>query len=80
LIEALVPDRATCRLIPPGDAQSLIERLEGLEPERRDALLADTPAAAWATCVERMGEDPSAWAWGRLHRALFAHPLSALGG
>jgi penicillin amidase len=80
LIEALVPDRATRRLIPPGDAQSLIERLEGLAPEPRDDLLGKTLAAAWTTCAERMGEDPSAWAWGRLHRALFAHPLSALGG
>jgi penicillin amidase len=80
LIEALVPDRATRRLIPPGDAQSLIARLEGFEPERRDALLADTLAAAWATCAAQMGEDPTLWAWGRLHRALFAHPLSVLGG
>lgn len=79
LIEALAPDPETRRLIPPGDAQSLIERLEsGLAPERRDRLLADSLAASWATCRARLGEDASTWCWGRLHRALFAHPLSSL--
>ncbi|MCJ2014501.1 penicillin acylase family protein [Methylobacterium sp. J-076] len=81
LIAALVPDGATARLIPPGDAQSLIERLEtGLAPERRAPLVAQALAAAWETCRATMGEDPAVWAWGRLHRALFAHPLSPLGG
>lgn len=80
LIEALVSGPETRRLVPPGDAQSLIERLEGgLAPERRDRLVADGLVAAWATCRACMGDDARAWSWGRLHRALFAHPLSALG-
>ncbi|GJE39516.1 penicillin acylase family protein [Methylobacterium persicinum] len=80
LIAALVPDPAIRRLIPPGDAESLIQGLESrLAPGRRDELLADTLAAAWATCRDKMGDDPDAWTWGRIHRALFTHPLSPLG-
>ena len=79
LLEALVPDPATRRLMPPGDAQSLIERLDDLDPTLRDRLVARALAAAYAECRERLGIDPVAWAWGRLHRALFAHPVSALG-
>ena len=78
LIKALVPDAAIRKLIPPGDTESLLDRLQTLET--RADLLDRALAAAWATCRTLMGEDASAWAWGRLHRALFAHPLSALGG
>lgn len=78
LIAALVPDPALRTLIPPGDTESLLARLEAMD---RPAALLDTAlAAAWTTCGELMGAEASAWAWGRLHRALFAHPLSALGG
>ncbi|MGH1590905.1 penicillin acylase family protein [Methylobacterium phyllosphaerae] len=79
LLEALVPDAGTRRLLPPGDTQSLIERLEtGLEPAARAALLTKCLGDACRTCRERMGADPSGWSWGRLHHALFAHPLTAL--
>ncbi|MDP4004074.1 penicillin acylase family protein [Methylobacterium sp. NEAU K] len=79
LLEALVPDSGTRRLLPPGDTQSLIERLEtGLDPAARAALLADALGAAFRTCRERLGPDPAAWSWGGLHHALFAHPLTAL--
>lgn len=80
LLAALVPDAATRRLIPPGDAWSLIARLEtGFDVTDRDRLLTDALASAWRTCREAMGVDPASWSWGRLHHALFAHPLSALG-
>jgi penicillin amidase len=36
--------------------------------------------AAWRRCVEAMGPDPSAWRWGALHRARFAHPLGRMPG
>ena len=78
LIKALVPDATIRKLIPPGDTESLLDRLQTLET--RADLLDRALAAAWATCRTLMGEDASAWAWGRLHRALFAHPLSALAG
>lgn len=79
LLAALVPDPGTRRLLPPGDTQSLIERLEtGLDPAACAALLTDALGAAYRTCRERMGADPAGWSWGRLHHALFAHPLTAL--
>jgi len=59
LLKALVPDAATRRLLPPGDTQSLIERLEaGLDPATRNALLADALGAAFRDCLGRMGADP----------------------
>lgn len=77
-IKALVPDAKLRALIPPADTQSLIERLEA-DPSIRDAILPPSLEAAWATCRTLMGDDPAAWAWGTLHRALFAHPLAACG-
>jgi penicillin amidase len=32
--------------------------------------------AAWDETATRMGADPGAWAWGRIHRAFFEHPLA----
>ncbi len=79
LLRTLVGDAGTRRLLPPGDGWSLIARLEtGLDAGTRDRLVADALAAAWRTCRETMGADPRSWSWGRLHQALFAHPLSAL--
>ncbi|MCJ2122685.1 penicillin acylase family protein [Methylobacterium sp. J-077] len=79
LLEALVPDAPTRRLLPPGDTQSLIERLEdGLDPAARTILLTETLGAAFRDCRTRMGPNPETWSWGLLHHALFAHPLSAL--
>ncbi|MCJ2144099.1 penicillin acylase family protein [Methylobacterium sp. E-066] len=79
LLEALVPDARTRRLLPPGDTQSLIERLESrLDPAVRTTLLTETLGAAFRACCARMGPDPETWSWGRLHHALFAHPLSSL--
>ncbi|TXN48250.1 penicillin acylase family protein [Methylobacterium sp. WL7] len=79
LLKALVPDAETHRLLPPGDTQSLIERLEmGFDPATRDALLIETMGAAFRDCRARMGQEPATWSWGRLHHALFAHPLSPL--
>jgi penicillin amidase len=44
----------------------------------RDALMLDTLAAAWAEATSLMGDDPAAWAWGRIHQGYFQHPLSQL--
>ncbi|MCJ2053481.1 penicillin acylase family protein [Methylobacterium sp. J-070] len=60
LLAALVPDAGTRRLLPPGDTQSLIERLEsGLDPATRDRLLMDGLGAAFRECLDRLGPDPS---------------------
>lgn len=78
LIEALVPDPRLRKLIPPGDTESLLDRLEAMD--RPHALVDKALAAAMADCRKLMGEEASTWAWGRIHQALFAHPLSALRG
>ena len=42
---------------------------------RSQEQLDDALDAAWHRCVDAMGPDPSAWRWGDIHRARFAHPL-----
>ena len=37
-------------------------------------------AAAWDRCEALMGPDPTAWRWGDIHRARFAHPLARIPG
>ncbi|GJD47460.1 Penicillin acylase 2 proenzyme [Methylobacterium crusticola] len=89
LLRRVAPNPATAALLLPGDPETLLDLLEGapagldgapanLGPAARDALLRDTLAAAYRDCASRLGADPSAWAWGRLHHALFAHPLSGI--
>jgi penicillin amidase len=43
----------------------------------RDALLESSLTAAVASLKQTLGSDMSAWRWGRLHTATFAHPLAA---
>ena len=59
-----------CRALP-----SLLDEGQ-LTPEQID----DAVDAAWRRCVDAMGPDPSAWRWGELHRARFAHPLGRMPG
>jgi penicillin G amidase len=42
--------------------------------------LDDALRAAWDRCAEAMGPDPTAWRWGDIHRARFAHPLGRMPG
>lgn len=84
VFEALVPQDAL-RFMGPGDTEGLLMALEtpddrfGNDPvAARDALIARTLAAAHVTCTGLMGEDATAWAWGRLHHGLFPHPLADL--
>jgi penicillin amidase len=42
----------------------------------RDVLTGPALADAWKEAERRMGPDPAAWAWGRLHRARFDHALA----
>lgn len=80
LLRRFAPDPETRALLSPGDTETLIDRLDhGLDPMERNHLVAGTLAAAWGECGQRMGTDPARWAWGRLHHALFSHPLSVAG-
>ncbi len=80
LLDRLAPDAVARALMVPGDVETLIGLLE--HPDHRlpdpSALLASTLEAAWAECIERMGEDPAGWAWGRLHHGAFPHPFARI--
>lgn len=84
LWNAIVP-RDLHRLMVPGDVEGTLAALEapderfGADPRAsRDKLLAASLAAAVRDVKAMLGEDPAAWAWGKLHHARFDHPLSAL--
>jgi len=44
----------------------------------RDAMLAETLAAAWEGTHARFGSDPATWRWGDFHHAYHPHDLSDL--
>jgi penicillin amidase len=51
----------------------------GQNPEAaRDALLLQTLQTAEQKLSVRLGPDPKNWAWGKLHRASFFHPLGGV--
>ncbi|WP_407525204.1 penicillin acylase family protein [Methylobacterium oryzisoli] len=82
LMRHLAPAAPLRALLAPGDPEALLDLLTAPRPPldagTRDRLLAETLAAAERDCRVRLGDDPAAWAWGRLHHALFAHPLSGV--
>jgi penicillin amidase len=85
LFESMVPDKMLRALLAPGDVEGILTALEtpgrrfGHEPQAgRDLLLIETLSAAWDDARKRLGDDPAAWAWGRLHHGYFEHPLSSL--
>jgi penicillin amidase len=45
----------------------------------RDRLLRETFARAVKKVQAKLGNDPSRWAWGKLHTVTFRHPLATLG-
>jgi penicillin amidase len=44
----------------------------------RDAALLESLSAAVAEVSDRLGPDPSKWAWGKIHKAMFEHALVPL--
>ena len=82
LLRAAGGDASLAALLVPGDHETLLAALEspGAFPwlasvGERDACLAETLGAAIRRCRDLMGDDPAAWAWGRLHHGYFEHPL-----
>jgi len=87
LFAALAPDPAVRSVLLPGDPEGILQALERPDDrfppnprDGRDALLLRTLAAAFSDCAERMGPDPTAWGWGKLHHGFFEHALSGAGG
>jgi penicillin G amidase len=64
-----------------GDASQVLRVLEKPEgwmtTEARDRTMVESLAKALREIEGRLGPDASRWTWGALHRAVFAHPLSA---
>lgn len=75
----LTPEAAA--IVRAGDAGRVIEVLEGhgswLTRERRDEVLLRSLDDALTELTDRLGPDMRLWEWGRVHRAVFEHPLSA---
>ena len=76
--KALPPEAAEA--VGTGDASQVLRVLEKPEgwmsPRDRDQVMLDSLAAALEEVEERLGPDVSRWTWGRLHRAVFPHPLA----
>lgn len=65
-------------LLEPLDPWTVIDALDGKFPKLDTrTILRSSLEAAWATCEQKLGSDPSQWRWGDLHRTSFVHPLHA---
>lgn len=81
LFRHAVDDDRTLALIGSGDVSTALDRLGRLEhanPQKHETLLLDSLGSAFADCRHRMGPNPSQWSWGRVHRAIFEHPISVI--
>lgn len=86
VVAKAVPEAARA-LVGGGDLAAVMDLLDapdsalGPDPAAaRDALLLQSLQAAVAEVEVRLGPDPSAWTWGRLHQAGFTHVLAPLAG
>jgi len=65
-----------------GDIAAVMDLLEhpdaSLPAQARDEVLRQSLTAAYDEVAQRLGPDPKAWAWGKLHQARFEHALSPL--
>ena len=46
--------------------------------DRMQATVISSLSSAWADALSMLGNDPSHWAWGTIHRTVFRHPLQHL--
>ncbi len=76
--KALPPEAADA--VGSGDASQILRVLENprgwMDSAVRDRLMLDSLGSALREIEERLGSEPSTWTWGRLHRAVFPHPLT----
>jgi penicillin amidase len=86
-VVAKVLPPAAARIAGQGSATTIIDLLEhpdarlGPNPvQARDELLLTTLQAAVDDLMKLLGPPQSLWQWGRLHQALFEHPLARVDG
>ncbi|MBN9113660.1 MAG: penicillin acylase family protein [Pseudonocardia sp.] len=86
LLPAADVDEALARLVPDesllADSRVLLslveEPAERLGPDPADTLrdvMTSSLESAYEDCASLLGDDPSEWAWGRLHVSILRHPL-----
>jgi penicillin amidase len=84
MLAAIVPERARelVTQIAPSVLLGLLARPDArLGPDpigKRDALFDAALVTAWNSARERLGPDPAAWRWAKLHQVRIAHPLSRI--
>ncbi|MGT2453116.1 penicillin acylase family protein [Cupriavidus basilensis] len=70
------------RLAGYGDASRVLAVLEKPEPwmppERRNEVIVASLKSAMAEVERKLGPDPKGWQWGKLHTAVFSHPLDPI--
>lgn len=81
VVAAALPPEAA-RLVGDGDAVRVIAALEQPGPwmpgERRNAVMLESLKAAMAEVEGKLGPDLRAWQWGKLHTAVFTHPMDPI--
>jgi penicillin amidase len=81
LFAQLIDDPRVVALIGPGNVATTLAHLEARKKAADptvNTLLLDSLRSAATDCERRMGDDPSSWAWGRVHQAMFEHAVSAV--
>ncbi|WP_244788395.1 penicillin acylase family protein [Cupriavidus pauculus] len=77
---ALSPEGA--RLVGAGDASRVIAVLERpdswMTVDKRNDIMMGTLKSAMVELEKKLGNDPKGWQWGKLHTAVFEHPLHAI--
>ncbi|QWC91712.1 penicillin acylase family protein [Cupriavidus metallidurans] len=77
---ALAPEAA--RLVGAGDPSRVIAVLERpdswMSVEKRNDVMLASLKSAMVEVEKKLGPDPKTWQWGKLHTAVFEHPLHAI--
>jgi penicillin amidase len=56
--------------------EAVLERLKRPSPDDLATLVGPALDAAFTEARQRLGDKPAEWAWGRIHVAVFEHPLA----
>ena len=81
VVRAALPAEVA-RLVGSGDAARVLAVLERPEPwmplERRNDAMLGALKQAMGEMERKLGADPAGWQWGKLHAAVFRHPLDTV--